>query len=939
MTPLRRLLLALLLLAVAFGLRAPFLQRSIWNLDEGITITAAEQIRAGGVLYLDAADHRNPLVPYLKAAVFTVFGDWNTTAVHTLLALLLGLEAVALWQIARRLGDERTGMAAAAVFTVLCFLLPDGDDAMAAHTEWFVILFSTAGFLAFATALDRPSFLRGLGIGSLFGLAFLCKQPGLLDYGVTFVLLALLLLTRPNPRGPLLRLALGSGTGFALAVGIAVAYFAWHGALRDLAYYAWTYNSEVYVPAVPLHERLLTLREPFRLAAAHLPAVLALGLVGALLLPAAALRGLFRRPLEIRLLPWLALGWTAAGLIAASLGGRAFSHYSIQVMPGLSLVCGWVLVRAIDWHGAHHRVWRLAGLAVLTLAIIHSGRKIAARLRELEPSDAEWPPRFHIVRDHTRPEERIFVWGFTPDYYVHMQRRPCTRFLHAHFLTGMIVWATYDPLIETEQNVTPGSWAQLQEDFQHTPPAMIVDTGAVRGHAKYPLCDQPQLWSLIVREYAELTAPPGPPVAGRYYRRLEPATPHALPADAIADASVQLESSYTNQYPPIPALTFRAPADATRIDLYRAGRLHRSLALVGDSSAVSFFVPPEERPPGATEFRAAVHRPDGIHLGPPLLLPTAAQIRRTHSAPGPALHFAGRELQPVGSATHDGPPTPRSAPAGSWNTPANARLVYRRPPGLQAFTFTFGLDERVYFDTATLLASDGVDFAVDFVPDQGPKARLFSRRLEPRAYGADQGPQTGTVTFPDLRPGNITIQVLPGRRNLTEQDWAYLGPLLGSGAAYAPALVTATGEILADEVNANGAVGTVADPEGKWITHSPSALSYELPASAQSLIFSYGLEPASYDGSQGGRTDGITVTVTAERANGTSTTLFTRTLDPASLAGDQGRQTSRIELMGTEARRMTIAIGPGPNNNISFDWSYLADLRLETSAIAPATSP
>ena len=932
MTRTRSLLFALFLLAATFALRGPFLQRATWNLDEGITITAAEQICAGGVLYRDAADHRNPLVPYLKAALLAVCGDWNTVAVHAAIAVMVALIGVGLWRLARRLGHETVGRVAALVFVPLGFLLPSGDDALAAHTEWFVLLFSTAAFLAFAAAIERPNVWRGLGVGSLFGLAFLCKQPGLLDLGVALVLLALLLSTERDRRGALSRLGFGCLTGFAAVVALTIAYFAWHGATRDLLYYAWTYNSEVYVPSIPLPRRLLTLGEPFRLALHHLPAALGLGLLGAVVLLVAAWRGLRQQPARIRLLPWLTLGWTASGIIAASLGGRAFSHYSIQALPGLSLACGWVLVESWRWCAAHGRPVRLAALAVLALATADTGRRLVTRCQEIVPRDDEWPPRFQLVADHTRPEDRIFFWGLTPDYYVYTRRLPCTRFLHTHFLTGFVVWTKLDPLLDTGDTVTPGSWAQLQEDFRRTPPAMIVDTGGVRGQVKYPLPGQPWLWAFVVRDYAELQSD-RQPTGFHFYRRLKPTATRPPPAGALTDDSVRLGQGCTNHYPPTATLAVDVPAGTSRVELYADNRLVRALDLATSVSRVTFFAP------AAGNYRAALCRPDGIHLGPPVVVATPRVLRQHGGAAGPVLRFAGRELRPLSSHTPHGAPTLRDAQTDTWNVPASTRLFYARPPGLQAFTFTFGLDESAYFDCAAHPASDGADVVVSFVAPDGRKSRLFARRLEPKDNGADQGPQTVTVTLPEPGPGGIELELLPGKNNDEAVDFTYLGPLVGTGIQAGPPIVAAGRHLPPEEVSANHAPVMTCDPEGKWIAHSPSSISYELPPSLHALSFSYGLEPASYDGSQGGRTDGIDITVTAEQADGSTATLFQRTLDPANVAADRGRQTSRIDLSGTSARLVTLAIGPGPNDNLSYDWSYLVDLHAESAAPFDAPAP
>ena len=51
----------------------------------------AQLILAGQVPYKEAADNRTPLVPYAKALILSVVGDWNIRGAHIVVALMLGL--------------------------------------------------------------------------------------------------------------------------------------------------------------------------------------------------------------------------------------------------------------------------------------------------------------------------------------------------------------------------------------------------------------------------------------------------------------------------------------------------------------------------------------------------------------------------------------------------------------------------------------------------------------------------------------------------------------------------------------------------------------------------------------------------------------------------------------------------------------------------------
>jgi integral membrane sensor domain MASE1 len=66
---------ALILIAAVVATRILWLNHDLWSLYESSTFTMAQQVLEGDVLYRDAADNRSPLMPYLKAAIFAVFGN------------------------------------------------------------------------------------------------------------------------------------------------------------------------------------------------------------------------------------------------------------------------------------------------------------------------------------------------------------------------------------------------------------------------------------------------------------------------------------------------------------------------------------------------------------------------------------------------------------------------------------------------------------------------------------------------------------------------------------------------------------------------------------------------------------------------------------------------------------------------------------------------
>ena len=84
------------------------------------------------------------------------------------------------------------------------------------------------------------------------------------------------------------------------------------------------------------------------------------------------------------------------------------------------------------------------------------------------------------LREHTRPEARVFVWGNSPEIYLYAHRRMATRYISVNYQTGH-VWGT--PANDLgghpdRKNVPAESWNNLMADLQRNLPEFIVDAAA-----------------------------------------------------------------------------------------------------------------------------------------------------------------------------------------------------------------------------------------------------------------------------------------------------------------------------------------------------------------------------------------------------------------------------------------------------------------------------
>lgn len=926
-----RIIFALALLAGTWLLRGPGLEKKIWNVDEAVTFTMAQQILAGDVPYRDAVDQRTPLVPYLQAAVFAAAGDWNLHAQHAALALLIGFTAVLLWQVARRMGDEATGVAGALWFTLLALMLPSVRDTMPAHTAWYLIFFSTAGFWTLARAWNSGRAGWAAAAGAAFGLSFLAKQPGMLDFGVALVLVGLGAWAQPERRQELARHGCALLAGFAAPVLLTGLYFAAKGAGPDLVYYTWTYNNTLYVPEIPPLERWRTIRVPFALAWEFHPAVVVIGTLGAVALLGRVARRLLRRPAEFDLLGWLILGWSAAGLISTALSGRGFTHYSIQLIPGLGLACGWVTAKlwhaGREWAGAKplHRALALA-LAGGTLLWLLG--PVPRRIRAFNLPEPGSDAIAQLVRKHTTPRDRIFVWGYTPEIYPLSKRLPAVRFLYNTFVTGLIPWTNLDALKDTAYAIVPGAREKFLADWLAHPPVLVADGRTQRGFLKYPLDKQTWLWPLIEKDYAEVDAEQTGQRGFWLFRRVEPARPEPLPAGLPVGDEVQIRvpAFHTGQ---TARVVVQAPAGIPTLELFLDGVLYRRLACpVNAAVSVSFFIP-------ATDWSGRIRHVQAVAVAPGTRLGSAEKELKA-GAPttiigGPPLTFDGRAVAALESSTITGGPIlPKNETPGHWDAHAPSRLVYPWAPGMNSLTFAYGIELGALAHEPPN-NTDGIEVVVQ-VEDQAGRLKQVYRHYFDRELARRAGGETvGYTPLPPGGPGRLILLMTAGPENSPAFDWSYWRwiradrsaiALLAGGSLQSPVRIRSATPLQPTEFN--GRFITVAD--------APSTIDFATTPDLDALSGGFGLLDTSWFGQE--KTTPVDFSIRVVKPDGRETRVFERTLDPANTAADRGTQEFNFRLPQPVTGLLRFSARPrAALDNAHAYWSGLGATLLRTALL------
>jgi 4-amino-4-deoxy-L-arabinose transferase-like glycosyltransferase len=373
-----------------------------------------------------------------------------------LTALLLALEA-------RRRYGRRAAWLAGILFVVsmVAFAPQDGQ---AANFELFMLPAMVAAVL-----LARRG--KGYGAGAAVAVATLAKQTGVATLIPVFYLLA----KRRGRRG-----VTQAAVGFAIPVAV-VALLVGPGQLLF-----WTVlGNGSYVGVQTASTYVLSKFALMTLtwAACNIPILFKL--------PRAWLdRRLKSRDGDTDADLWL---WLISGAVMVAIGLRFFGHYYMQVVPPLCLLTA----------GALSRGTRRAATTLVAFAAT-CGLAFSAAGYFMRPFDPE--PNYQTVSrylaTHTRPNDRVAVWGSVPEIYWASNRRPATRFITTPgFLADVNPGR---PGVEADpKNVDPVMWQYFYEDLAAHPPRYVIDTSParIRGAQYAPIGEFPRLQKFMDDNY------------------------------------------------------------------------------------------------------------------------------------------------------------------------------------------------------------------------------------------------------------------------------------------------------------------------------------------------------------------------------------------------------------------------------------------------------
>jgi hypothetical protein len=471
MNPGRLGLWAGLVAVTVFVAHLPSFFHRLMDGDEAVYASIAALMNTGGQLYgSGGVDNKPPGIFWVYAATFQGFGTYQMTAIHALGFVVIAATCVLVFMIGRDLSGARTGLVAALFYGVLT--AAGNPRLLAANTEMFMMLPLTASVLLM---LRR----RWPWSGVLLVAAGAFRQVAAVN-----VVLAIVAVFWLEPRGDRWR-AFGlfaGGMAGALVAGALVLLVT--GLLPG--FWRWTVSSLYGYASANWTAAFVWMRAKDSLV----PFVVDMAVFWIAAIAVAVRWRNLGRPDRL-LVVWLAVAM--AGSVAA---GHLSWHYFIQAMAPLALTAA----RFFDLFRLRKLATAAAAVGIAVPAIAWWSFNVGADplTYDFSPPVPQHQAVATYMREHTSPDQRVFVWGNWPALYVESDRLMASRF--PGFLRGFARGSDVPP---NNWDTTADVWPALQSDLNAHPPALIVDTAAAgwSDFSMYPMSNYPVLADLVASRY------------------------------------------------------------------------------------------------------------------------------------------------------------------------------------------------------------------------------------------------------------------------------------------------------------------------------------------------------------------------------------------------------------------------------------------------------
>ncbi|MDR3681833.1 MAG: glycosyltransferase family 39 protein [Flavipsychrobacter sp.] len=410
--------------------------------DEGEYAYAGQELLKGIPPFVSTHHVKLPGMYGMNAVFIFIFGH-SIHAIHLGLLLCNLFCIVFCYAIARKLFDSISGVFAALVFAL--FTLSRATFGFTGNAEHFVLLFSLPAIWLLLRATDKfvivpvPKIKTELFCaGLLFGLAYMMKQ-----HALYFVLFAVAYCIYKAVTTRLIGkrlLFLTYGLVFAGGVGIPILVLCliFRGLHLFDTFWWWTfYYPRTYVTQIPLSYAWLTFKTSFKPIWHDNWPVLILSFTGGLATV------LLRKPKH----KFFLLVLTVLSTLMVAAGLYFYPHYFLNAAPVLALLAGAGiyalndLLQQKDAALLRNGVWFILPVVMVLMVFINRDYYFnddgETTSRTVYGGNI-FPESIKIgeyLQQHTRPTDKIAIFGSEPQIYFYANRSAATGYIYTYEMT------------------------------------------------------------------------------------------------------------------------------------------------------------------------------------------------------------------------------------------------------------------------------------------------------------------------------------------------------------------------------------------------------------------------------------------------------------------------------------------------------------------------
>jgi 4-amino-4-deoxy-L-arabinose transferase-like glycosyltransferase len=430
--------------------------------DEGEYAYIGQQMLKGVAPYASGFSMKLPGIHAVYALILEAFGQ-TQTGVHLGL-LVANLAAIFLiFLLAKKLFNPIAGVAAAASFAIMS--LAKSVMGLSANAEHFVILPVLIGVLVILGITQNRRYSLLFIAGLLMGLAFIIKQHGVFFaiFGAVY-LLYFDLRNRAIAGKRIVASQVVFATGVVVPFGVTCLFFWQAGVFKEFWFWTFTYAHK-YVTSMPLYLGRELFATQSKLIVNDNILIWLLALMGLLIV-------LLKTYFRVRA-PFIC-GFLVFSFFTICPGYFFRGHYFILLLPVVAVLAGAGVSGLTEllfkrssmfWRGV---VITLAGLAIAGFSLFWQRAYLfcltPTAVSRLIYDGNPFPESLEIakyIKQNSKPDETIAVFGSEPQIYFYADRRAATRYLYVY------------PLMERNE-YTLDFQAGMAQDVENAEPEWIV---------------------------------------------------------------------------------------------------------------------------------------------------------------------------------------------------------------------------------------------------------------------------------------------------------------------------------------------------------------------------------------------------------------------------------------------------------------------------------